>query len=182
MLVRSGKDGRDKVIKMLYQNEQMRAKAIKYVTTNSGTKEDGLSVYCDSILTLVKQMATRRNWSITSSLDSYLAGIVRYTWLNDLRKRKKASGIDEATAVEDNSALVTLITTDRHEYLHKTLDYLGDRCKEVLLLWANGYSMQEIADQCCYKSTDMAKKKKYQCLKGLIAFIERSPQVKERLR
>ena len=182
MLVRSGKSGRDKVITMLYKNELMRTKAMKFVTNNSGSREDALSVFGDSVLTLVKQIVARNDLSIDTSVDNYLAGIVRYTWLNELRKRGKTTTVEagEEVAYED-SGLLSLISKDRHQQLHHTLATLGSKCKEVLMLWANGYSMKEIAEQCNYKSATMAKKKKYKCFKTLIELIEQSPKLKERL-
>ena len=58
----------------------------------------------------------------------------------------------------------------------------GKNCKEVLMLWAYGYKMKEIANIMNYKSDNMAKKKKYKCFKELLEFLEQNPEAKSALR
>ena len=71
---------------------------------------------------------------------------------------------------------------DEMTLLHSLLETLGKNCKEVLLLWGNGYKMRDIADIIGYKSEEMAKKKKYQCFKTLLIYLEQNPEIKKSLR
>jgi DNA-binding NarL/FixJ family response regulator len=49
------------------------------------------------------------------------------------------------------------------------------------MAWANGLSMKEIAQKMNYQSEGMARKKKSQCMKQLIEFIQSNPALKSAL-
>ena len=45
---------------------------------------------------------------------------------------------------------------------------MGSPCKEILeMYYEKGYDMESIASRIGYKNADVAKKKKYECLKSL---------------
>jgi len=66
--------------------------------------------------------------------------------------------------------------------LQKVLSVIAGRCKEVLMLWAAGHSMKEVAKELQYKSDGMARKKKSECMKELLTYLYNHPKVKEQLR
>jgi len=53
------------------------------------------------------------------------------------------------------------------ELLKKKLDELGDKCRELLLFSADGYSDKDLAIQLVYKSADVVKTTRLRCLQKL---------------
>ena len=53
------------------------------------------------------------------------------------------------------------------------LGQLGQRCKDVMLLWSRGYSMKEIRDELEFSSEAMARKTKFKCKKKLMGLLEK---------
>ena len=70
-----------------------------------------------------------------------------------------------------------LLDTERRGQLELIFDRLKEKCKEVLLAWANGYAMQEIAEQLAYTSAQVAMNKKNKCLKELHQMIHHDPSL-----
>jgi len=66
--------------------------------------------------------------------------------------------------------------------LEKLLKTLEPKCREVLRLWSLNYKMREIALRMSYSSEQMAKKKKYLCLKRLKEILDRMPALKRELK
>jgi len=85
---------------------------------------------------------------------------------------------DQYDLADDYTPETLLIDHSKKEIITTLLERLGRNCKEVLLHWANGYKMAEIADIMKYKSEGMVRKKKYQCFKELLSIIETNPQIK----
>lgn len=59
-------------------------------------------------------------------------------------------------------------TTDWMGESYHLLNQLGEKCKEILLMWAMKIPMKEIAEEMSYKSADVAKKTKERCMKTLV--------------
>ena len=183
--VRSGKAGRDEIITMLYNDQVLRSKIESIVMKYGGKKSDVHTIFNNVLIQFVKTVVKNRDLNIQSSLHAYLCGIAKFNWLNEYKKEEKhkTEDIDDQY---DLSSDVTpeslLIKQGRLDLLKEVLLGLGRNCKEVLMYWANGYSMQEIADMMDYKSDMMARKKKYKCFKELLSYLEANPQIKTVLR
>lgn len=114
-----------------------------------------------------------------------MSGIARYIMLNDLKKtnRLRTEDIEDQKNIKtDHTPESLIIDQTKVEQLDQLLQKLGKNCKEVLLHWANGYSMKEIAVMMEYKSDMMAKKKKYKCFKEMLNYLEEHPEIKNVLR
>ena len=70
-----------------------------------------------------------------------------------------------------------VIDFSQKKLIENLLSYLGRNCKEVLMYWANGYKMKEIAKLVGYKSEGMAKKKKHLCMDKLQKHIANNPSI-----
>ncbi|MEM9546838.1 MAG: sigma-70 family RNA polymerase sigma factor [Bacteroidota bacterium] len=183
--IRSGKKGRDEVIERLYYDEVLRNK-IRGVIRKYGAKEsDFEDVLTTTLMQFVKTVVKNKEMQITSSLHAYLCGISKYVWMNHSKKANKiqVENIDDQYDIKsDTTPESLLLDHSRIDILNELLGRLGKNCREVLLLWANDYSMKEIAKAMNYKSDNMAKKKKYQCFKEVLDYLEKHPELKNILR
>ena len=183
--IRSGKSGRDEVIGQLYYDEVLRQKIKSVVLRYGGQQHDTEEVFNTTLMQFVKTVVKNKEMAINSSLHGYLSGVAKYVWMNQSKKEKKnrSEDIDDQFDIQsDTTPESLLLDQSKVDLLGGLLQKLGRNCKEVLMYWANGYSMKEIAEMMDYKSDNMAKKKKYKCFKELLDYLEAHPEIKNALR
>lgn len=183
--IRSGKTGRDEVLVSLYYNQTLRTKVEHVAAKHGGQRVDFDMIFNSTLMQFVKTVINNRDFSIQSSLNNYMSGIARHIMLNDLKKtnRLRAEDIEDQKNIKtDHTPESLIIDQSKIDQLDQLLQKLGKNCKEVLMHWANGYSMKEIAELMDYKSDMMAKKKKYKCFKELLDYLEEHPEIKNVLR
>jgi len=183
--IRENESSRSAAIRDLVRDSVLRQKIKAYILNNSGDETDAETVFHDTIVTFVKTVFTKNNFELTSHLHGYLLGTARNVWMNALRKKKRHATvpIEHASAKEsggDNEAL--LLKGERGRILQKVLNQMRKNCKDVLMYWASGYKMDEIAAKLGYKNGAVAKKKKSECMKELYSFLQENPHIKERIR
>ncbi len=183
--IRSGKQGRDDVIRQLYHDQSLKTTIFGLVINNGGKEENALEVFNTTLIQFVKTVIKNNDMEIETSIRQYLIGIAKYVWLKELSDRKKHRS-EEWQIHHDKKDVIQpealVILKEKKELLTDLLAKLGRNCKEVLMHWANGYRMHQIAAMLGYQSEGMAKKKKYKCMKQLLIFIEENPTIKEALR
>ena len=184
-LIKSGKPGRDKALYRLYKDDILRGKVKATVTKYGARKDDHDMLFNTALMQFVKTVIKNKSLEIKGTIHSYICGIAKYCWLNEVKKnhnRETADIDDQYDLATDHTPESLLIDSSKKEHINLILEKLGKNCKEVLLYWANGYSMKEIADMMDYKSDMMAKKKKYKCFKELLDFLEARPDLKNVLK
>ena len=62
------------------------------------------------------------------------------------------------------------------------LEQLGNACQKVLRLWAQHFSMTEIANELGYKNSQIAMNKKNRCLGKLRDSLEKNTSARESLK
>lgn len=182
--IRSGKSGRDEAIEQLYHDTKLRHNINSIVQKMGGSNYQATEMLNVAIMKFIKTVVTNKEFTLTSSVINYITGIAKFTFLNNLKKQKLNSTIPIDDYVFNDDApqpSELIIKREKFELLTSVLSNLGKNCKEVLLLWGNGYNMNEIADKLGYKSSDMAKKKKYQCFKSLMKTVNNNTYLKEAL-
>lgn len=183
--IRGNPEERQNAIKVLVSDGKLKADIRTHVLKNKGTEDDSLMIFHDSIICFTKKVFSDRTLNITGTNSSYIYGIARNLWLTRLRKDAgqpildQMVSYDQAENTEDHFSSL-LFNKEKTGILHKVLSYLQTNCKEILLYWAGGYNMSEIANLLGYKSEGVARKKKFYCFKSLIDWLEEHPQyVKE---
>jgi DNA-directed RNA polymerase specialized sigma24 family protein len=184
--IRSDSDERHEAIKLLASEDVLKSDIIAHVVKNSGKVDDGLMIFHDAIIVFVKKVFSDRTFVLNSSLSGYVFGIAKLLWLAKLRKEAKniskyAEEIDGSSNIPDIEIDLYTIN-DRANILNRIMSHLRSNCKEVLMYWAGGYSMKEIAELLGYKSEGMVRKKKCECYKELIKWLEEHPQIKNELK
>ncbi len=182
--IRSGKEGRDKVLTYLYHNERLRNSIQSVVYKMGGTQENFKDIFANTLMQFVKTVVNKPDLEIRHEMNTYITSIAKYLWLADKRKENKYSHTEIESDIEEEweDGPETLILKKEKIYLlDGLLGQLGKNCKEVLMYWANGFKMKEIAEMLQYKSADMAKKKKYKCFKALLSYLENNPNIKAAL-
>lgn len=176
---------RDKAVRQLYQDTKLRSICISLVKKSGGSHDEAVENFHNSLIQFTKTVMKNSDLNIHASLSTYIAAIARYAWYSQLRDKKRKLEMEQKIKQEKTilggNVEGLLIRSEKAQVLRKLLARLGTNCKEVLLHWANGFSMKEIAELMNYKSDGMAKKKKHQCMKSLLAIIQERPDIKQML-
>lgn len=183
--IRSGKIGRDEVISRLYHDNNLRHAIRHQILKLGASDQDVESIFNTTLMSFIKTVMKNPDLKIKNKLVTYLCGIARYSWFHELKRRGTnhiSTAEFELDVPDFNTPEKLLLDQSKYHLLHTLLQKLGKNCKEVLLHWANGFSMTEIAKLMKYKSDMMARKKKYKCFRELLVFVGENPDIKKALR
>ena len=142
----------------------------------SFTEEDAFDVYSDTILSAIEKI-TAGLFEGRSSLKTWLYRIFHNKCVDQVRKittnkykvHRTAIVSDMLLHLSDSAKSVLQKLVDRSDFdlLKKKLNELGDNCRKLLTLFADGYSDKEIAISMEYKTAEVVKTSRLRCLDKL---------------
>lgn len=167
-IIEAIKAGSEKILFQLY--ESYRDEFVSWAIRNHQISvEEAKDVFQEAIVGLYKNVKGGRADALESSIKTYLFGIGKNIILNLLKRkeieRKVYEQFTESQETQipdyyDREHLVSLVS--------RIYRALGSPCKDVLeLYYEKGFDMESVAIRLGYKNADVAKKKKYECLKLL---------------
>lgn len=167
-IIEAIKAGSEKILFQLY--ESYRNEFVSWSIRNHQVSvEEAKDVFQEAIVGLYKNVKAGKADLLDSSVKTYLFGIGK----NIIRNMLKRKGI-EARVYEYFSETQQPVHNDHYDREHlvslvkRIYRVLGSPCKEVLeLYYEKGFDMESVALRLGYKNADVAKKKKYECLKAL---------------
>lgn len=135
------------------------------------------SAYTDAILSLIEQIITGR-FEGRSSLKTYLYQLFTNKCVDGIRRKTTNRESVHQQGVEIDGSLLQLPDDSRSiiqqliaqhdaERLRQRMQLLGEKCRAMLLAWAEGISDEEIAGQHQYNSAAVAKTSRLRCLEKL---------------
>jgi RNA polymerase sigma-70 factor (ECF subfamily) len=140
------------------------------------THEDAFSAYSDAVIKALEHITNGR-FEGKSSLKTYLYQIFNNKCVDQVRKNTtKKSEVHQATTV--NEKLNTISDTAKTviqrlteqadiDLLRRKLLEIGDNCRQLLQLSAEGYSDKEIATILKFKTAAVSKTSRLRCLDKL---------------
>ncbi|MBK8450317.1 MAG: sigma-70 family RNA polymerase sigma factor [Saprospiraceae bacterium] len=180
--IRGTEKNRAAVVHQIYKDSRLKQSIKQYVLNHFGNAEDADILFDDMIVQFIKSVFSNREFKIEGDLSAYLMGIAKHLWFAESKKRMKLKhlvAIDNLDFINpDENSLDEILGSEKRTILQSVLDKIGKNCKEVLMYWANGFSMDEIASKLDYKSEGMVRKKKSICLKELIQLVQHNPDIK----
>ncbi len=160
-LIRKGKTGQP--IEILYK-EYPKIKA--NILGSGGDEEIARQIFHDSLILLIEKV-DKESFELTSKLTTFLYGINRFLWKNELRKRNKNKELEWQDTL--------IVSADDIDYaeekeiqlaaLQTILNQISEKCKTIFeLFYFKKETMQAIAEQLNYTSVNSAKTQKYKCM------------------
>lgn len=144
------------------------------------THEDSFSAYDDAFDSVVKNIINNR-FDGHSSLKTYFYQIFSNKCIDLVRKNAtnknevhKAAPLPELINQLPDSAktiIEGIITRELKEKVKAQLELMGEKCKEILLLYEEGLTDKEIAEQLSYNNAAVAKTTRLRCLDKLRAKV-----------
>jgi len=160
------KGNRNKPLKQLYRE----LPKIKHLILSSGGNETTAEeIFNDSLILLIEKIESPQ-FVLTSKLTTFLYGINRFLWKNELRKQHKTIELEWSDTLILNQ--VDLAYDEEKEAKIQTLESLlnkiTEKCKAIIqLFYFERLSMKQIAEQLNYSSVNSAKTQKYKCLENV---------------
>ena len=137
------------------------------------TPEDAFDAYGDTVISAIEKIS-QGSFQQRSSLKTWIYQIFHNKCVDLVRKRttnkysihRTVSISDMLGQFKDPSKTIIQELTDKTDWevLKQKLKQLGDNCRQLLLLWAEGYSDKEIGISLEYKTADVVKTSRLRCL------------------
>jgi len=150
-------------------------------------EEDAASAYSDTVIIVINHIIGGR-FEGRSALKSYIYQIFSNKCVDLLRKNTtNKQQINRGMAIDEmilqlpdraRNAVQQLIVRDRWAHVMHCVRELGEKCREVLLYFEDGYSDREIAEMTGYQSADVVKTSRLRCLDKLRKMMNISKTVK----
>lgn len=157
-----------------------------YIRSNSGKDEDAEDFFQEALVVFIKSIK-KDKFRGDSSIKTFLYAILRNLWLNELKRRNKAS-VRETTYYEqgekeEEAAYGVTYEKETTQQILAFFEQLGENCKKILVMWYyQNMSMKDIALAMHYDSEQVARNTKYKCGKKLLAILDSNPTLKEAFR
>ncbi len=169
---------------LTYLYTSLYGKVQGFVLNNSGQKEEVKDLFQDPLLVFFK-LAKRGKVDQEMKAEAYIFSTCRNLWLKKLQQKKKQApySVEEMDVPIEDVLSPTFFTVDKTKLLSKVLAEIGKGCQAILLaFYYEQQSMEEITKQMDLSSIQVAKNKKYKCLKRLQKLVMSSDYYKNSLR
>jgi RNA polymerase sigma factor (sigma-70 family) len=174
----------DGVIKYLYRSHFLKANI--YIKQNSGNDEDAEDIFQEVIINFI-QLVQKDKFRGDSSVGTFMYVLIRNTWLNELKKRKRSKFREEKFEDEkvksETDAGEHIINREIKNQIVELIESLGENCKKILLaFYYDNLSIQEILLHLHYENEQVVRNKKYKCLQKLQEIMALKPHIAKNLK
>ena len=139
-------------------------------------EDEAFNIYADTIMVAITRISDG-TFEGRSSLKTWLFQIFHNKCVDLVRKNAtNKSSVHHSLSISgmlfqmaDSAKLVIQEMMERTdiELIKQKLKEIGENCRRLLLLWADGYNDKEIAAAMEYKSADVVKTSRLRCLEKL---------------
>jgi len=130
-----------------------------------------------------------KSFEVTSTLKAYFIGICKKKYHAYNRRQIRTGLFDDAHKFEHIDEFVKgkerdtpedlLLSKEKYGVLLTALKMLSPTCQEVLRLWSNGYSQEEIMEKLKLKNTGIVAGWVFRCKNKLKAILQENPKFKK---
>ncbi len=160
-LIQAGKD--HEAFKALYA---YLPKVEHLVRQNSGRSGDAKDIFQDALIIFHRRVRSE-DFTLTSSIGTFLFAVCRNLWRDELRRRNKSLGEWKLDTEADEPADLTSLLAREGEYkqAEQALKSLGAKCVDVLTrFYVKHEPLAVIAKALGFSGEGAAKTRKYKCL------------------
>jgi RNA polymerase sigma-70 factor (ECF subfamily) len=138
--------------------------------------EDSFSAYTDALLSLLHNIISE-SFDGRSGIKTYFyqifsnkcVDIVRKNTSNKQQVNKTQTASELLVQLPDAARTIVeqIIDNQKKDLIKKQLELIGEKCKEILLLFEDGFTDKEIAFELGYNNGSVAKTTRLRCLERL---------------
>ena len=175
--LRRGGQPEDAALRQVYL--QNRTAVLDLIKKNKGSMEEAKDVFQEAIMSFYENIKNGK-FKGESAISSYIYSIARFIWLNKLKRKgigQRILDTQQPCEIEE-SFLPRFFAKEKEKQVLDLFEKLGCDCKKVLVFCIyQQYNMREVADEMNYENEQIARNKKYKCLKKLKAMIADNPDI-----
>ena len=147
---------------------------VDYVINNGGSHQDGDDVFQETVVAFI-DLVKNDKFRGDAHIKTFLVSIARHIWLNELKKRKSLGNrakIFETGREHTEDITENLYQREVKQQVLELMGKLGPSCKEILtFFYYENLSFREISEKMAYENEQVARNKKYKCMKELADLI-----------
>ena len=157
--IRSGTEGR--ALGALYRHLPAIRRMIRY---HGGGRQEADDIFQEALIIFCRK-AQEDGFVLSSGIYPYLYSVCRFLWSDELKRQKRQPIVADTIEGESMDIAAVIAEESRYTLAEKIVAELGDRCRELLLLfYGGGMRLRDIAAKMGYNSEQTAKNQKYKCL------------------
>lgn len=140
------------------------------------SEDEALDAYSDTILVAIEKVSNS-SFKAESSLKTYVFQIYHNKCVDLIRKKTtNKNSVHHTISISDQLIQIPdaakpiiqqMMEKSNWELLKNMLNEIGGNCKQILLLFADGYSDKAIAIELSYKTADVVKTSRLRCVEKL---------------
>lgn len=155
---------------------------VRYITANSGNKDDAKDVFQDAVMILIRQVVSNK-YDDSTSVEPYLYTISKNLWLNKLKRNKKVQYVDSVAEQEHHEIISLHIERkEKQNTVKNALKQIGEKCYKLLTAaFYDEMSQKEIAEVLDMKNAQTVKTYMLRCRKKLLDKINSTPDLRNEL-
>ena len=150
----------------------------RLITRNGGSHDDALDIFQDALLVLFEKTRDG-SFQLTSSFSTLIYGVCRNLWGNRLQKksRTEVTLADDFKFKDDSANLEhAIVEEEKNRLFWDAFRKLGADCQQLLRLFFEKKTMEEIAEVMQFSSVGYAKKRKFLCKENLLEAVKADPR------
>ncbi|WP_299312617.1 sigma-70 family RNA polymerase sigma factor [uncultured Aquimarina sp.] len=168
--------GDDRIISEIYQ--RFFPKILQFVLLNKGTHDAAEDIFQESLLHIVVRVQ-KKSINI-ESFEAYLFTVGKNMWRRELENQKKRVIKEEVYTLidKDTNFAQFLIEHEQMELYREKFALLSDNCREILALFFNKVSYENIVEELSYATINTARQRIFKCKNKLVKFIKTDKRFK----
>lgn len=148
----------------IFKDQSQRQFMLRYLTSKGCSSVDAEDLIQDAMIIFHRKVLDNVDLNI-DSIDGYIFNVVKLKWLNRYRSNKKIVNSEvEADLKADPTIVAHMTRQNNGQLLKEVLNNFGERCREMLLMFSQGYDLAEIATSLNMVDAERVSKEKYRCL------------------
>ncbi|MBL7826109.1 MAG: sigma-70 family RNA polymerase sigma factor [Saprospiraceae bacterium] len=169
-----------------YIFKQCIGTSILEIIKMGGTRNEALECFNEVAIPLEKVMRKPQFRLNSATLKTYITKCVKRRWLRlqKIRSKEPSKPSERDVFIDDAKENVErqIMGSELREAVDMLINTLGERCRRVLRMFGQGYSMEQIAEAEKWKDADKAKKEKYECQTKLKEYLRKNPGIANHLK
>lgn len=163
----------DQALGFLYAKEEYRGDIIAFLRSKGLSTDDSAMLWTDIVVKFAL-LVRKGKYEHQGKMMGYIKNLSNYMLLNLHRynKRQRVEELKDYNIGDGSIQEENFNHFELKQLLANQLVKLGADCKNILLYWANGYSMKEIMKKLRFVSPEATRKRKHLCMKKLLSLVD----------
>ncbi|MCF1714211.1 sigma-70 family RNA polymerase sigma factor [Flavihumibacter sp. RY-1] len=156
-----------------------------FLRTKGAAQEEAADIFQESILVFI-EAARAGKFKGDSSIKSYLFGIAKNLWLEEIRsseRRNRRQQVFHQASPTIESTEARIFNKEMQKTWLQLFNSIGSVCKAILMgFYYEKLSMRELLDKVSFASEQALRNKKSKCMKALKEMLSKNPTIIQHLK